>query len=467
MVGLKKWIFLVCASISFSLFAENRSEEELGNPSSNSAKIKKIVDSYVSSHALDGGVILVAKSGRVIYEGTYGLADRLIDKPIKNNDSFQIASLSKPITAALVLKLEEQGKLKLDSTLADYFPEFNNASGKKITLHHLLSHTSGIPNHFVIDGWFNADFHRKTSELEFTNLIAKQSPLFEPGEEYLYSNLGYFLLGKIIEKSTKESYLRSIQKHIYEPLNMTESVVALGFQSYSNNVKGYQWKAGGGYQEQVSKNMSLFGAGAGIYSSGKDLHRFDLALYGDDFLTDKSKKRLFSPHHPYSWRIGSIPITQDLDVNVHTYDGKFDGYSAMMTRFIDDKHSIIILSNTGISYFLKQQLTLDIADVLYGQDAPNRQNDSTLSLIKGVVSGSFNHTLNALNAEKNNFDFNEQSLSSLAFELLWANIAIDSLKLFAFINNEFPNSSQAKLNLQQACEHRLAKNVENRVNLCS
>ncbi len=298
MVGLKKWIFLVCASISFSLFAENRSEEELDNPSSNSAKIKKIVDSYVSSHALDGGVILVAKSGRVIYEGTYGLADRLIDKPIKNNDSFQIASLSKPITAALVLKLEEEGKLKLDSTLADYFTEFNNASGKKITLHHLLSHTSGIPNHFVIDGWFNADFHRKTSELEFTNLIAKQSPLFEPGEEYLYSNLGYFLLGKIIEKSTKESYLRSIQKHIYEPLNMTESGVALGFQSYSNNVKDYQWKAGGGYQEQVSKNMSLFGVGAGIYSSGRVRHSFDLALTGDDFLSDTRKNRLFCSNHP-------------------------------------------------------------------------------------------------------------------------------------------------------------------------
>ncbi|WP_261593430.1 serine hydrolase domain-containing protein [Pseudoalteromonas holothuriae] len=336
-----------------------------------------------------------------------------------------------------------------------------------MTLHHLLSHTSGLPNHFAIDGWFNEDFHRKTSELEFTSLIAKLSPLFEPGGDYLYSNLGYFLLGKVIEKSTKESYLRSIQKYIYEPLNMMESGVALGFQSYADKVRGYQWKVGGGYQEQISKNMSLFGAGASIYTSVNDLHRFDLALYGDDFLSDKSKKRLFSPQHPYSWRIESIPITQGLEVNVHTYDGKFDGYSTMMTRFIDDKHSIIILSNTGISYFLKQQLTLDIAGVLYGQNVPNRKNDPTLSLIKGVVSGNFNHTFNGLKAEKNNFDFNEQSLSSLAFELLWANIASDSLKLFAFIKSEFPKSPRAKLNLQRACEHRLAKNVENRVSICS
>ena len=116
---------------------------------------------------------------------------------------------------------------------------------------------------------------------------------------------------------------------------------------------------------------------------------------------------------------------------------------------------------------MKQQLTLDIADVLYGQDAPNRQNDATLFLIKGVVSGTFNNALNGLKTKKNNFALNEQSLSSLAFELLWANIASDSLKLFAFINNEFPNSSQAKINLQRACTHRLAKSVENSVKICS
>lgn len=453
------------AFASFSIFAEHSAKEDLVEQDSD--KIKKIVDSYVSSHALDGGVILIAKSGKVIYEGSYGLADHSENLLVMTNHSFQIASLSKPITAALILKLEEQGKLKLDSTLADYFPEFNNVLGKKITLHHLLSHSSGIPNHFVIDGWFNADFHRGTSEQEFVHLIAKQSPVFEAGQGYLYSNLGYFLLGEIIEKATGGSYSTSIQKHIFDPLNMMQSGVAIGFQSHSNNVKGYQWKAGGGYKEQTAKNMSLFGAGAGLFTSAGDLYRFDLALYGDELLKNTSKKRLFDPQHPYSWRVGRMSITQGLEVNVHTFDGKLDGYSAMMTRFIDDKHSIIILSNTGISYFLKEQLTLDVAAVLYGQDPPNRQNDTTLTLINGVVSGKFSQTLNDLKSVKNNLDFNEQSLSSLAFELLWANIVNDSLQLFSFIGNAFQNSPQAQTNLQRACHHRLAKSAENTVNICS
>ena len=459
---------MIGISISFSLFAEQSVKEAFIKQGSDRAKfnIKKIVDSYVSNHAFGGGVILVAKSGKIIYEEPYGLADRSENQPVTIKNSFQIASLSKPMTAVLILKLAEQGKLKLDATLADYFPEFNNTAGKKITLHHLLSHTSGIPNHFVIDGWFSSDFHRKTSEQEFVNLLAKKSPVFEPGEDYLYSNPGYFLLGKIIEQTTGESYSTSMQKHIFAPLNMAQSGVALGFQFYPNNVKGYQWKNDGGYREQAAKNMSLFGAGASIFTSAKDLHRFDLALYEEELLKNKSKNRLFDPQHPYSWRVGRVPITQDLEVNIHTYDGKFDGYSAMITRFIDDKHSIVLLSNTGISYFLKEQLTYDIAAALYDQEVPDRKNDATLTLIKGIVSGKFSEKFSDLKSENNPLDFNQQSLSSLAYELLWSNIADNSLQLFSFISHEFPNSSQAKINLERACNHRLAKKAKNRASIC-
>lgn len=452
-----KWIFCISAFLSFSLCAEQDSDK---------IKINNLIDSYVANHAFDGGVILVAKSGEIIFERAYGIADRSKNSPVLKNSSFQIASLSKPITAALILKLEESGKLQLDSTLADYFSEFNNAFGKEVTLHHLLNHTSGLTNHFSIDGWFSPNFHKETSENEFVSLLAQQSPAFEPGEKYLYSNPGYFLLGMIIEKVTGKPYSDSLEKYIYKPLGMAQSGVAKGFERYPNIVKGYQWKTDGGYTEQTAKNMSLFGAGAGIYTSATDLYQFDLALYGNELLNNKSKKRLFDPQYPYSWRIGSIPVAPNIEVNVHTYDGKFDGYSAMMTRFIDDRHSVIILNNAGISYFLKEQLTLDIAAVLYDQNATNRDNDSTLVLINGVVSGSFNQTLSDLTSAKKNLPLNEQSLSSLAFELLWANMANDALHLFSFISKEFQNSSTAKLNLQQACEHRLSKNVENRESVC-
>lgn len=432
----------------------------------NSDNIKKIVASYVANKVFSGS-ILVAKSGEIIFQETYGVAEQVKSQAITSDHSFQVASLSKPITAALILKLTEQGKLKLDATLADYFPAFNNAFGKKVTLHHLLSHTSGIPNHFVIDGWFSADFHKKTSEQEFVRLIATLSPVFEPGDDYLYSNLGYFLLGKIIEKTTQKSYSASVQAYIFTPLKMTHSGVAEGFQLPLNTVKGYQWHESGGYREQSTKNMSLFGAGAAIFTNTEDLYRFDMALYGDRLLTEQNKTRMFDPQHAYSWRLGKVTVSQALEVNIHTYDGQFDGYSAMMTRFIDDKHSIILLSNTGMSYFLKEQLTFDIAAVLYAQDPPNRNNDASLRLINSIVSGTFSQTFNALDTDKSLLEFNEASLSSLAFELLWANIADNSLALFSFIHDKYPSSAKAKTNLLQACNHRLAKNAKSRAGICN
>ena len=411
-------------------------------------------------------MILVAKSGEIIFEQAYGLADRAENSAIKSDSAFQLASLSKPITSALILKLVEGGKLTLDATLAHYFPEFNNDFGKQVKIHHLLSHTSGLPNHFIIDGWFSHDFHKNTTEQSFIQLISTLTPKSSAGSEYHYSNLGYFLLGKISEKATGQSFAANLKKYITAPLNMAASGVLAGFEVPLNNVKGYQWQHGGGYREQSAKNMTLFGAGAGMYSNVRDLHRFDLALYDNTLLSDSSKKRLFNPENPYSWRVGKIPLTDDLEVNVHAYDGKFDGFSAMMTRFIDDQHSIILLSNTGMSYFLKAQLTLDIANIIYSQDTENRENNATLKLINAVVNGSFDAMLSKITSGEVNFSLNEQSLSALAFELLWSNEGENALQLFSFIAAKYPSSASAKANLLQACNHRLTKNAKSNAVIC-
>jgi len=467
MFNKKIWMLIAVTVISDGLHAQSNTESNLikKDIDGTKSKIELVINSYVTNHAF-AGTILVSKSGNIIFKKAYGFKDRAKNLSLTITDSFLLASLSKPITATMVLMLEEQGKLKLDATLADYFPEFNNAIGKKITLHHLLNHTSGIPNHFVIDGWFDASFHKKTSEQQFVELIAELSPKFEPGEDDLYSNLGYFLLGKIIEKTTKISFSASLQNYIFAPLNMKNSGVVSGLKLTKKIVKGYRWNDNGGYREQAEKNMTLFGAGAAIFSNIDDLYLFDLALYSDKLLKTESKNRLFNSEKAYSWRVGRVQITPSHEVNIHTYNGQFDGYSSMMTRFVDDQHSIILLSNVGVSYFLKQQLTFDIAAVLYDHDIPDRKYSAALALIKNMVSGEFNKTLNNMGSNKNNLVFNQQSLSALAFQLLWSDIGDKSLELFSFISHQFPDSSTAKKNLLQACEHRLAKNSKNRSRIC-
>jgi len=454
-------ILLYC--FSFPSNADNHLAIEMVNETQ--IKIEKLVNSYTSNNAFEG-VILVAKSGKVVFEKAYGFADRVDNQKTSVTHSFGLASLSKPITATLMLKLEEQGKLKLTDTLAEYLPEFKNNFGKKTTLHHLLSHTSGLPDHFAINGWFDVDFHKQTSDQAFIIEIAKLTPKFEPGADYLYSNPGYFLLGKVIEKATGTSYSANLQKYILLPLNMKKSGVASGFKLSSGIVKGYRWDKNGGYHEQVAKNMNLFGAGSAIYTSAKDLHRFELALYGNQLLNEQSKTRLFNPKNSYSWRVGKVPVTKEKNVNVHMYDGQFDGYSSILTRFVDDKHSIIILSNVGISYFLKQQLTFDIADVLYNQPLKNRENDVSLILINSLISGTFEQTLTGFKDKKEGYIFNEASLSALAYQILWSGLGSESLQLFSVISNTFVDSLNAKTNLEGACNHRITNDSLNKQHFC-
>ena len=229
-------------------------------------------------------------------------------------------------------------------------------------------------------------------------------------------------------------------------------------------VKGYQWDNNGGYREQTVNNMTLFGAGAAIFSTTEDLYLFDLALYGDSLLTTRSQEFLLNGGRPYSWDIGTMPLAPSGEVNFQTYSGQIEGYSSMMTRFIDDRHSIIILSNIGMSHFLKQQLTSDIASILYDQNIPDRKKDASLALTTGIVSGEFEKALDSLNS--NNFELNEQSMTAIAYQLLWSGLANQSLKLFSLIRDKFKDSSAAKENLLRACDHRLTKSVIVDKNIC-
>ncbi|WP_199609589.1 serine hydrolase domain-containing protein [Flocculibacter collagenilyticus] len=464
MKNIRIGILILCFLASSELFAKEAISNSVKPAKTDTQIVEQIVDNYVSNGAFEG-VILVSKSGRKIFEKAYGFANRAERKPITNSSAFQLASLSKPITATMILMLKEQEKLSLSHTLADYFPEFNNTTGKQITIHHLLSHTSGIPNHFTIDGWFNSDFHSSTTEQQFIEIIAKLPITFEPGADYLYSNPGYFLLGKIIEKVTGVPFSENVRKSIFEPLNMTHSGVAVGSQQSADVVKAYQWSGDGGYEVLADKNMTLFGAGAAIFSNAEDLYRFDMALYGNKLINKESKKQLFNPESPYSWRVGVVPINQSIQANVHMYDGKIDGYSSMMMRFIDAKHSIILLSNTGMSYSLKQQLMLDVASALFNRTVPNRKRDVSLALTNSINSGNFEKVLRELKTD--NYDLDEQKMTAIAYELLWSGLADKSLHLFAFISDRFNESTTAKSNLTRACDHRLTKSVKDKATICS
>ena len=168
------------------------------------------------------GTVLVARGGRILFRQSYGMANYELGVPNSSVTRYHIASVSKPFTAAAILQLQEQGHLSVSDKVSKYVPGFSN--GERITLDHLLTHSSGIPDINGIDGIDT--FERSPHTLE--QLVAKFASLpleFAPGSKQSYSNSNYNLLALILEKVSGESYEDYLRRHIFEPAGMKDSGV--------------------------------------------------------------------------------------------------------------------------------------------------------------------------------------------------------------------------------------------------
>src|SRR5688572_25688317 len=231
---MKKILFLLLATTTSSfLLAQNEAKK---------------IDSLVAKYANDAeftGTILVSKGGKLLLKKGYGYSNA--EKKIMNDAStiYNIASLTKTFTAALILKLHEEGRLSVDDRLSKYYPAFPN--NDKITIHHLLTHTSGLFNYTDDKNFWTID---QTKEVKLEDMIAlfKDKPLqFEPGTNFRYSNSGYTMLGHIIEKVTGMSYASALHRFIFKPLGMqhssfgpqdtTSNSLAQGYNMYYKNFK--------------------------------------------------------------------------------------------------------------------------------------------------------------------------------------------------------------------------------------
>lgn len=274
------------------------------------------------------GIALVADHGQVLLRKGYGLNGP--DKLITPDDQTRIASLTKAFTAAAVMKLAEDGKLQLDDTLESYIPGF--PQGDEITLHMLLSHTSGLASNFPRTAGLT---------LEQTIEAIKGKPLaFTPGADFKYSNSGYMLLGRIVELVSGTSYADFIQSHFIGPLHMTESGIA---DQHTQVIKGYvsksdQWMLADTYYTQP-------GSG-GLYSTVNDLLKWDAALNTTDLLNQDSLNKLFTPYSYKNYGYGWM-IDQTADLKIVFHNGSGTGYSTGLSREVGGGITIILLGNHG------------------------------------------------------------------------------------------------------------------------
>ena len=239
------------------------------------------------------GTVLVAKNGKVLFSGAYGLEDREKKIPNTLDTRFRIGSMNKMFTAVAVLQLVEAGKIKLTDPVGKYITDYPNQEiTTKVTIHQLLTHTGGTGD------IFGPEFDKHRKELRTLNdyvaLYGKRSPQFDPGSQWRYSNYGMLLLGVVIEKVTGQSYYDYVQEHIYKPAGMTLTASLPEDQEVDGRSIGYMKSEAGGWVANTDTLPYRGTSAGGGYSTVDDLQRFASALMSHKLLNADSTELLIT-----------------------------------------------------------------------------------------------------------------------------------------------------------------------------
>jgi D-alanyl-D-alanine carboxypeptidase len=337
------------------------------------AKIDAAAEQDVDSGRVAGAAVAILRNGKLVFVKGYGRANLEFGAPVTPKTVFRIGSLTKQFTAAGVLLLAEQGKLKIDDKLSLYLPNFPRAS--EVTLRDLLDHTSGIHNFTegpVID-------KISTSGVTVDQLVADiagQSPLydFEPGQAWWYSNSNYALLGAVIEKVSGKTWADFMKTAIFDKLGMADTAADEARDVVPGRASGYGLIDGapGKFRNSEFTDMSVPYAAGALRSTAVDMARWNAALFGGQLLKPESLKEMLAPGRlrngaenqtAIAWPGGKAfappagyvpgPYAFGLEHHVENgrrivgHDGSIAGFDALMETYADDGLTIIVLTNTN------------------------------------------------------------------------------------------------------------------------
>ena len=307
--------------------------------SSNYEPLAESLDAYLLDQSFNG-VTLVASGDQIILLKAYGLAQVNEQEEMTVDHQFQIASVSKSFVAVSILQLVEAGKLTLDQTIDKYFPDMPNA--ELITIHQLLTHTSGL-----YSGDDLTNYSQVTTVDEIIAPAFKSSNLYyeEPGTYSIYSNLGYDVLGAIIEQVSGQTYADYIEEHVLIPAGMTQSGLNMEGLVLENMATAYNGNISEGDEAKVLHPSFGYSSG-GLHSTAMDLYKYDRALHSNllisqesyDLMTQESSK-VGTKSYGYGWYVNT-----GVEDTV-SHPGNLIGWHSMLLRHQEDKVTVILLTN--------------------------------------------------------------------------------------------------------------------------
>jgi CubicO group peptidase (beta-lactamase class C family) len=407
-------------------------------------QIDELMRRYVDNGQFNG-TVLVADNGKLIFKKGYGMANMEYSIPNTADTKFRLASLTKQFTATLIMQLVEQSKLRLEGKITDYLADYPKAAGDKITLHHLLTHTSGIPNYsdlpdyrtFERNRYRPADLIKKFSELPLT---------FEPGSAFAYSNSGYILLGTIIEKVTGKSYEKVLQENIFTPLQMHNTGYDASYKILPKRASGYErWNLI--YQNASYMDMSIPYAAGAMYSTVEDLALWDQALYTDKLLSASSKTILFTPYkndYAYGWGVGKKQVGQLKDsIEVMNHQGAVNGFTTLLIRIPTNKQLVVLLDNTGSAHLSAMQN--NIIKILHNLPFDLPKVSVAYVLGNAIQNSSLEDALNQYEKIKKQpaYNLNEQEINQMGYNLMDVGKIKEAIALMNINVIQFPRSANA------------------------
>lgn len=306
------------------------------------AKLDELLDAYTRLEKFNGSA-LVAYKGKIVLQKGYGLRNAADSSKNDANSIFQIGSITKQFTAAVIMNLHEQKMLNIQDKLSKYFPDY--PKGDSITIEQLMTHTSGIYS-YTNDGEFMSKNIDKPLSRQQMMALFKDKPLdFSPGTQWSYSNSGYVLLGYIIEDVAKTPYEIAVRRYIFRKAKMKQSGFNFTHLQSPNKTIGYfKLRKDGNTPAPIVDSSVSYSAGS-IYSTTVDLYNWHLAVQGNKVMSSSSKQRAQTPvknKYGYGWVIDSVAGKRSVG-----HSGGIHGFTSNMVSIPDDNTCVILLSNTG------------------------------------------------------------------------------------------------------------------------
>ncbi|WP_093672276.1 serine hydrolase domain-containing protein [Tenacibaculum sp. MAR_2009_124] len=359
-----------------TLLCANLSAQEI---KINTKKITHYLQTFRNNNRFNGEV-LIAHKNKVIYRKSFGYANNESKRIFNKNTKFQLASLSKQFTSSGILILEQEKKLSIHNYVSDYLPNFPY---KNITIQHLMSHTSGLPN-FVNSMWKDLDTTKVNGNKEMFEMFAskKYALQWKPGEKWEYCDIGYCTLASLIEKVSGKSYKNFMKEKIFDPANMsnTSAEHATDYRA----VKTPELAMGYVYDTKTNNNRIAYETPensfvywlGGFYGDGSvistldDLLKWDKSLYENNIISKKSLKKATTPaklndgkladawgsHYGLGWTL----FTSKKFGEVQSHSGQQPGYNTRLTRCPEKELTIIIAANMSIPKFWEIDLLKEL-----------------------------------------------------------------------------------------------------------